>query len=53
MTSSLVMAIRRGRLSAYGKTYSRICSVFGSMLASLLLPNSAKNGTPFEFTAIP
>src|SRR5712691_3697713 len=43
-TSSLVMAMRRGRVSLLGKAYSLICSVLGSMLPILLAPNSAKNG---------
>ena len=47
------MATRRGRLSAFGKTYSRISIVFGSMLAILLLPNSTKKGMPLEFTTMP
>src|SRR5690242_3964744 len=40
MTSSGVMAMRRGRVAGLGSTYSRIAMVSGSMLASLLAPNS-------------
>ncbi len=46
--------MRRGRLSVCGKSYSRIFMVVGSMLASLLKPNSQKKeGTPFEVITIP
>jgi hypothetical protein len=51
--SSGPMAMRRGRAPGSGSGYSRICIVFASMLATLLVPNSTKNTTFFEFTAIP
>src|ERR1700756_3882440 len=40
------MARRRGRAAASGNGYSLIASVFGSMVAILLLPNSTSTGTP-------
>src|SRR5580704_2918827 len=41
------------RLSVCGKSYSWIRMVAGSMLASLLAPNSQKKGTPFEVITMP
>ncbi len=49
----LVIVIRRGRAPGSGKVNSRICIVFGSMLATRLPPNSTTKGMPLEFTAIP
>ena len=40
-------AILRGRALAAGKVYSRILIVLGSILASLLVPNSQKKGVLF------
>ena len=51
--SSLVIVMRRGRDAGSGNGYSRISSVFGSTLPTLLEPNSTKNTVPFEFTAMP
>src|SRR5690242_578358 len=53
MTSSLVIATRRGRLSSWGRTYSRIAMVSGSMLAILFEPNSTKNGILLELVTMP
>jgi hypothetical protein len=38
--SSLVIVIRRGRERASGNKYSRISSVFGTTLPTLLVPNA-------------
>lgn len=46
-------ASRRGRAPAAGSAYSRIAIVLGSMLASLFVPNSQKNGTPVGRTTMP
>ena len=53
MTSSLVIAILRGLLSAFGNAYSRIAIVLGSILAILFEPNSTRNGIFFEFITMP
>src|SRR5205823_5974679 len=50
IVSSPVMARRRGRAAASGRAYSRIAIVAGSMLATLLAPNSTKKGMPLELT---
>src|SRR5438309_7396710 len=51
--SSLVIAMRRGRDAGSGNTYSRISSVLGSTLATLLVPNRTMKTVPFELTAMP
>ena len=53
MTSSGVMAMRRGRLAAFGSVYSWIAIVSGSMLASLLAPNSQNHGMSRELITMP
>src|SRR5882724_12808845 len=45
--------MRRGREAASGSGYSRISSVRGSTLPTLLAPNATQNTVPFEFTAMP
>jgi hypothetical protein len=47
------MAIRRGRLSAFGSSYSLIASVSGSMRMILFVPKSHTNGTPFVVITMP
>src|SRR5712692_2082494 len=53
MMSSLVMARRRGREAGSDRVYSRISSVFGSTLATLLVPNWTTNKLPLESSAMP
>src|SRR6266576_6106436 len=53
MVSSLVMVRRRGREAGSGRVYSRISSVFGSTLATLLVPNWTTNKLPLESSAMP
>src|SRR6185503_7594670 len=45
--------MRRGRDSAFGSGYSFTAIVFGSMLATLFVPNSTMNGSPFELNTMP
>ena len=45
--------MRRGRAPFAGSSYSRMTSVFGSMLPILLALNSSKYGTPFESRRTP
>src|ERR1700693_2321553 len=47
MVPSGARAIRRGRALAAGSGYSWMVIVFGSIVASLLAPNSQKNGALF------
>src|SRR2546426_171714 len=51
--SSLVIAMRRGRVPGSGNVYSRIARVFGSTRATLLVPNWPTNRLPLESSAIP
>jgi hypothetical protein len=53
MTSSDVMASRRGRASALGSEYSLISIVFGSTLPMRLPRKSTYQGTPCEFNRMP
>jgi hypothetical protein len=45
--------MRRGRAPDAGSGYSVTFRVFGSRLPILFVPNSSKNGTSFEFNAMP
>ena len=51
--SSGVIAMRRGRAAGSGKGYSVISKVSGSIRPILLLLNSSKKSSPFEFITIP
>ena len=53
MMSSGLIAMRRGRLSGLGSSYSLIASVSGSILMILLVPKSQTNGTAFELITMP
>src|SRR5688500_5651764 len=53
MASSELIAIRRGRDSAFGSVISLIAIVFGSTLAMRLPRKSTYHGTPFESMRIP
>ena len=53
ITSSGVIASRRGRASAFGSVYSLISIVFGSTLPMRLPRKSTYHGTPCEFRRIP
>ena len=53
MMSSGLIAMRRGRLSAFGSTYSLIASVSGSIWMILFVPKSQTNGTPFVVITMP
>src|SRR6478736_622514 len=45
--------MRRGRDSAFGNGYSFTVIVFGSILATLFVPNRTMNGSPAELNTIP
>ena len=48
-----MIAILRGRESAFGNGYSFTAIVLGSMIATLLVPNRTMNGSPFELNTMP